>query len=42
MEPCYLAIHTEKRRFYRVEVWDETRDIRIAIGNPIWNTDPEE
>ncbi len=24
-------------RFYRVEVFDETRGFRIAIGNPIWN-----
>ena len=23
--------------YYRAEVWDETRDLRIAIGNPIWN-----
>ena len=24
-------------RFYRVEIFDETRDCRVAIGNPIWN-----
>lgn len=23
--------------FYRVEVFDVTRDLRIAVGNPIWN-----
>lgn len=25
------------RNFYRVEIFDETRAVRIAIGNPIWN-----
>ena len=24
-------------KFYRVEVYDVTRDLRISIGNPIWN-----
>lgn len=24
--------------FYRVVVWDETAGIRIAVGNPIWNS----
>ena len=38
-EPSYLALNVGKCRFYRAEVWDETRGVRIAIGNPIWNTD---
>ena len=39
-EPAFFAYNTDKnRRFYRAEVWDETRNLRIAIGNPIWNTD---
>lgn len=37
--PSYFALDAKACRFYRVEVWDETRSIRIAIGNPIWNTD---
>jgi len=28
---------TDDCNFYRVEVFDETEDLRIAIGNPIWN-----
>ena len=27
----------ENAKFYRVEIFDETRNLRIAIGNPIWN-----
>jgi hypothetical protein len=23
--------------FYRVEIFDENQDLRITIGNPIWN-----
>ncbi len=38
-EPSYFALKTGKCRFYRAEVWDETRNLRIAIGNPIWNAD---
>ncbi|MBQ6923593.1 MAG: hypothetical protein IJQ73_03035 [Kiritimatiellae bacterium] len=26
-------------KFWRAEVFDVTRDLRIAIGNPIWNAD---
>ncbi len=37
MTPTYLAMDVEERKFYRVEIWDETRKLRIAIGNPIWN-----
>lgn len=35
--PSYLAIDTENCKFYRAEVFDTTRNLRIAIGNPIWN-----
>lgn len=39
-EPVYFSAEIDAgRRFYRVEVWDETKNMRIAIGNPIWNTD---
>lgn len=33
-----VTLDTENVRFYRAEVFDETRNLRIAIGNPIWNT----
>lgn len=36
-EPVYLAIDTGKSDFYRVEVVDTTCQVRIALGNPIWN-----
>ena len=36
MEPNYIAMDTEDRAFYRVEVYDVTRNRLIAIGNPIW------
>ena len=36
-EPTYYAMDIENRDFYRVEVYDITRDLLIAIGNPIWN-----
>ncbi len=36
-EPSYFALPAQAVKFYRVEVWDETRNLRIAIGNPIWN-----
>ena len=29
---------SEKARWMRAEIFDETRNLRIAIGNPIWNT----
>ena len=38
-EPTYLAFNTAHCKFYRAEVFDVTRKTRIAIGNPIWNTD---
>lgn len=35
----YFAVDTDSaRKFYRAEVFDVTRNLRIAIGNPIWNT----
>ncbi len=36
-EPSFFALDTEDRAFYRVEVFDATQELRIAIGNPIWN-----
>ncbi len=39
-EPAFFAMNVNKnRKFYRAEVWDETRNLRIAVGNPIWNSD---
>ena len=39
-EPAFFALNVNKnRKFYRAEVWDETKNLRIAIGNPIWNSD---
>ena len=35
--PSVFSINTESCRFYRAEVFDATRELRIAIGNPIWN-----
>lgn len=32
-----FVYETENCAFYRAEVFDETEDLRIAIGNPIWN-----
>lgn len=37
-ETAYIAIDPDaERRFYRAEVFDLTEELRIAIGNPIWN-----
>ena len=36
-EPTYFAMDTEECNFYRVEIYDTTRDLRLALGNPIWN-----
>ena len=36
-EPAYITVNTQDRAFYRVEIFDVTRNRRIAIGNPIWN-----
>ncbi len=38
-EPTAIALDTEDVAFYRIEIFDETADLRIAIGNPIWNAD---
>lgn len=39
-EPATFAIDADpKCKFYRAEVFDTTRDLRIAIGNPIWNAE---
>ena len=39
--PCgqasFFAIDAGDYAFYRAEVWDITRKVRLAIGNPIWN-----
>ncbi len=38
--PCeknVFSFDTDKCDFYRVEIFDETENLRIAIGNPIWN-----
>ena len=38
VKDCYFAIDVDENvKFYRAEVFDETRNLRIAIGNPIWN-----
>ena len=37
MEDNFVSIDTEDCAFYRAEVFDATRNLRIAIGNPIWN-----
>lgn len=36
-EPTYYAMDTKDVKFYRVEIYNETRNMLIAIGNPIWN-----
>ena len=36
-EPTVLALDVQDHAFYRAEVFDVTQDLRIAIGNPIWN-----
>lgn len=37
-QTAYFALDAEDVKFYRVEVWDLNTHSRIAIGNPIWNT----
>ena len=37
VNPNYFTLDTKDCAFYRVEVYDETSKIVIAIGNPIWN-----
>lgn len=37
-KPFYASVKTKKSaKFYRAEVTDLSRDLRIAVGNPIWN-----
>lgn len=38
-EPVTLSLETEPCAYYRAEVFDVNRNLRIAIGNPIWNDD---
>ena len=33
----YFSYETTDCRFLRAEVFDETENLRIAVGNPIWN-----
>ena len=36
----FLALDADPAAaFLRVEIWDETKDLRIALGNPIWNSE---
>ena len=35
----FLALDADpSAAFLRAEIWDETRNLRIALGNPIWNS----
>lgn len=35
---AYFAVDADcAKKFYRAEVFDDTKALRIAIGNPIWN-----
>ena len=36
-EENFVSIPADPCAFYRAEVFDVTRNLRIAIGNPIWN-----
>ena len=36
-EETFITIPAENCAFYRAEVFDTTRSLRIAVGNPIWN-----
>lgn len=38
-EKTYFEYSAENCDFYRAEVIDVTEDLRVAIGNPIWNLD---
>ncbi len=38
-DTAWLTLDTADAAFYRIEVWDETQGIRIAVGNPIWNSE---
>ena len=34
--PQAVSLEVQKRRFYRVVVWDLTRRYRVCVSNPIW------
>ena len=37
-KPSYFALDADPSvPFYRAEVWDETENLRLALGNPVWN-----
>ena len=36
-EPFSIAIDADDVAFYRTEIFDVNKDLRIALGNPIWN-----
>ena len=36
-EKTWFTLDASGARFWRAEVFDATRNLRIAIGNPIWN-----
>lgn len=36
-KPTYFAMDAKDCRFYRTEIYDVTRNLRLALGNPIWN-----
>ena len=36
-EPTYFAMDAQDCKFYRTEIYDVTRNLRLALGNPIWN-----
>ena len=36
-ETSWFSLQAQDCAFYRVEVFDETKNLRIAVGNPIWN-----
>ena len=36
-EVTEYAMETQDCKFYRVEIYDATRNLRLALGNPIWN-----
>ena len=38
-ENAWFSCDATGAKFWRAEVFDVTRNLRIAIGNPIWNAD---
>ncbi|MBR4768203.1 MAG: hypothetical protein IK088_04410, partial [Lachnospiraceae bacterium] len=37
VSPTYFAMEAKDVRLYRVEIFDTTRNLCVAYGNPIWN-----